>query len=177
MEEGVDGFLILGCSGFALEVCGYILEWKVELEYLVFDFLGVAVAFFDAVVYLFCEVRPLVEWLGVGLLIGDDEALGFDLGNGGSVKRETAVCDRHTAQQREGILPRELLAKAVHEHTDWRFYKKKESKSRLGFSKLEVIFESGKRSFGEVINNYIKPPNRVVRGHDIVEKIDSKRKL
>ena len=48
---------------------------------------------------------------------GGDAALGFELGDGRAVKAGVAVRHRHTAQQREGILPRELLLKAVHEPT------------------------------------------------------------
>ncbi len=115
-EEGVDGFLVGAGGGFAAEVGGDVLDGVVEVEDLALEALRVGGAAVEVGVDLVGKAAPGGVAGTVGGLVAYDEALGFGFGERDVVQRGVAVSDCHTAQQGEGILPRERLYEGVHVH-------------------------------------------------------------
>ncbi len=173
LEEVVDGFLVgVGVLG-AVEVRGDVAKREEDAIDVAANLEWVGAAAVDGFVDLFGEGFPVGPFSGLGRVVVDDVADGVLLENDGVVKGGVAVGDRHTAQQGEGILPRERLYEGVHVHFGPRNLLDFWSTLRLGFSKVSGIFETGKRGNGEVINNCFPSSNqgRWERGSEGENKI------
>ena len=116
LEEVVDGFLVgVGVLG-AVEVWGDVAEREEDVIDVAADLEWVGPAAVDGFVDLLGEGFPVGPFSRLRRVVVDDVADGVLLEDDGVVKGGVAIGDHHTAQQGEGILPRERFYEGVHVH-------------------------------------------------------------